>query len=152
MTKSMAASEWRLLAHPAFQMEFDEYKKRAVTAISKFGGDWMEAEAGKQFVALKYLVFERIPSNPGNPEFRLGNALGETFRHWFKGKFFQQYRVFFRYSTRSEIIAYGWVNDDETLRAYGSKTDAYLVFKKMLESGKVPNNWDELVAESKRLS
>jgi toxin YhaV len=64
----------------------------------------------------------------------------------------QQYRVFFRYSTKSEIIAYGWVNDEESLRAYGSKTDAYLVFKKMLESGRVPNDWDELIAESKRLS
>jgi toxin YhaV len=44
------------------------------------------------------------------------------------------------------------VNNDDTLRAYGSKTDAYLVFRKMLESGKVPNSWDELMAESKRLS
>jgi toxin YhaV len=47
---------------------------------------------------------------------------------------------------------YGWVNDPTTLRAYGTKTDAYLVFKKMLESGRVPNDWDELIAESKRLS
>ena len=50
------------------------------------------------------------------------------------------------------ILVYGWVNDENTLRSYGSKTDAYVVFKKMLESGKVPNSWDELIAESKRLS
>ncbi|NDC19558.1 MAG: hypothetical protein EBZ87_04745 [Microbacteriaceae bacterium] len=50
------------------------------------------------------------------------------------------------------MIAYGWVNDEEILRSFGSKTDAYLVFKKMLESGRIPNDWDELIAESKRLS
>ena len=133
-------------------MEFNAYKKGAVTAISKFGADWIKTQAGKQFVALKYLVFERIPSNPGNPEFRLGNSLGENYRHWFRGRFLQQYRVFFRYSTRSQVIVHAWVNNPETLRAYGSKSDAYLVFKRMLESGRVPNNWDELIAESKRLS
>lgn len=133
-------------------MEFDEYKNRAAKAISKFGGDWLQTQSGKQFVALKHVVIERIPSNPTNAEFRLGKALGENYRHWFRGKFLQQYRVFFRYSTRSQAIVYGWVNDPETLRAYGSKTDAYLVFKKMLESGRVPNSWDELVAESKRIS
>jgi toxin YhaV len=148
----MAAPEWIVLGHPAFEMEFDDYKRGAVAAISKFGSDWIKTQAGKQFVALKYLVFDRIPSNPGNPEFRLGNSLGEKYRNWFRGKFLQQYRVFFRYSTRSQVIVYAWVNNPETLRAYGSKTDAYLVFKKMLESGRVPNNWDELIAESKRLS
>jgi toxin YhaV len=82
----------------------------------------------------------------------LGNALGQKYKLWFRAKFLQQYRIFFRYSSLRNIIVYGWVNDPTTLRAYGSKTDAYFVFRKMLESGKVPNNWDELVAESKKLS
>jgi toxin YhaV len=148
----MATPEWIVLGHPAFEMEFDNYKRGAVSAITKSGSDWIKTQAGKQFLALKYMVFDRIPSNPGNPEFRLGNTLGENYRHWFRGKFLQQYRVFFRYSTRSQVIVYAWVNNPETLRAYGSKTDAYLVFKKMLESGRVPTNWDELIEESKKLS
>ena len=133
-------------------MEYENYKSRALLAAAQYGNNWVTTAAGKKFLALNYVVRERIPSNPSNPEFRLGNALGENYRHWFRGKFLQQCRVFFRYSTKSEIIAYGWVNDEESLRAYGSKTDAYLVFKKMLESGRIPNDWDELIAESKRLS
>jgi toxin YhaV len=133
-------------------MEYENYKSRALLAAAQYGNNWVTTAAGKKFLALNYVVRERIPSNPSNPEFRLGNALGENYRHWFRGKFLQQCRVFFRYSTKSQIIAYGWVNNDQTLRAYGSKTDAYLVFKKMLESGRVPNDWDELIAESKRLS
>jgi toxin YhaV len=148
----LATPEWLLLHHSAFEMEYENYKSRALLAAAQYGNNWVTTAAGKKFLALNYMVRERIPSNPSNPEFRLGNALGENYRHWFRGKFLQQSRVFFRYSTKSQIIAYGWVNNDQTLRAYGSKTDAYLVFKKMLESGKVPNDWDELIAESKRPS
>jgi toxin YhaV len=148
----LATPEWLLLHHSAFEMEYENYKSRALLAAAQYGNNWVTTAAGKKFLALNYVVRERIPSNPSNPEFRLGNALGENYRHWFRGKFLQQCRVFFRYSTKSQIIAYGWVNNDQTLRAYGSRTDAYLVFKKMLESGKVPNDWDELIAESKRLS
>ena len=36
----------------------------------------------------------------------------------------------------------GWVNDDKTLRAYGSKTDAYATFKGMLEDGNPPDDFD----------
>ena len=133
-------------------MEYENYKSRALLAAAQYGNNWVTTAAGKKFLALNYVVRERIPSNPSNPEFRLGNALGENYRHWFRGKFLQQCRVFFRYSTKSQIIAYGWVNNDQTLRAYGSKTDAYLAFKKMLESGRVPNDWDELISELKRLS
>jgi len=133
-------------------MEYENYKSRALLTAAKYGNNWVTTAAGKKFLALNHLVRERIPSNPSNPELRLGNALGENYRHWFRGKFLQQYRVFFRYSTRSQVIVYAWVNNPETLRAYGSKTDAYLVFKKMLESGRVPNNWDELIEESKKLS
>jgi Toxin with endonuclease activity, of toxin-antitoxin system len=34
-------------------------------------------------------------------------------------------------------------------RAYDSNTDAYLVFKKMLDRGRPPDDWDELVAAVK---
>ncbi len=40
-----------------------------------------------------------------------------------------------------------WVNDDKSKRAYGSDTDAYEVFKKMLKSGNPPDNWQSLLAE-----
>lgn len=48
--------------------------------------------------------------------------------HWFRAKFFQQYRLFFCYHQASKIIVYAWVNIEATLRAYDSKTDAYQVF------------------------
>lgn len=35
--------------------------------------------------------------------------LGETNNHLFHAKFFQQYRLFFRYHLASKIIVYAWV-------------------------------------------
>jgi toxin YhaV len=145
-------TKWTKSIHPAFELEFNNYKALAAKAMSIVGEDWVKTRAGKKFIALNKQVRESIPSDPSNPEYRLGDSLGSSYTHWFRAKFLQQYRIFFRYSTRSHAIVYAWVNNDDTLRAYGSKTDAYLVFRKMLESGKVPNSWDELMAESKRLS
>jgi toxin YhaV len=144
--------DWNLRAHPAFLAALMDYKERIIEMRVKVGKDAALTKDGKQLKALFALIYDTVPSNPADLNFRLGNTLGEKYRHWLRAKFRQQYRVFFRYSTRSQTIVYTWVNDDDTLRAYGSKSDAYVVFKRMLESGKVPNDWNELVAESKRLS
>ena len=74
-------------------------------------------------------------------------ALGDEHKHWFRAKFFQQYRLFFRYHAASRVIVYAWVNDNYTKRAYDSSSDAYLVFRKMLVSGYPPDDWDQLLAE-----
>ena len=41
-----------------------------------------------------------------------------------------------------------WVNEGKTLRAYGSKTDAFATFKGMLEDGNPPDNFDVLLREA----
>jgi toxin YhaV len=81
-------------------------------------------------------------------EYRQGGTLGAEYKHWFRAKFFQQYRLFFRYHLASRVIVFAWVNDDSTLRAYDSKTDAYQVFGRMLRRGKPPDDWDALLAQS----
>ncbi len=41
-----------------------------------------------------------------------------------------------------------WVNDEETKRAYGTVDDACRVFRKTLQSGHPPDDWDRLLAEA----
>jgi toxin YhaV len=53
--------------------------------------------------------------------------------------------LFFRYRESAKVIVYAWVNDESTKRAYGSQTDAYRVFAKMLNSGNPPDGWDALM-------
>ncbi len=62
---------------------------------------------------------------------------------------FQQYPLFFRYHAQAKVIVFAWVNDEDTKRAYESSDDAYRVFRKMLESGHPPDDWNPLLAEAR---
>jgi toxin YhaV len=75
--------------------------------------------------------------------------MGDDYKHWFRAKFFQQYRLFFRYHQESKIIVLAWVNDEQSKRAYESSSDAYRVFQKMLESGCHPDDWNDLLQAAK---
>lgn len=47
------------------------------------------------------------------------------------------------------MIVFAWVNDEEPKRAFESSDDAYRVFRKMLESGHPPDDWNQLLAEAR---
>jgi len=55
-----------------------------------------------------------IPNNPGSTDFNLGNTMGDINKKWKRAKFFQQYRLFFRYDLKSKIIIYAWVNHEQS--------------------------------------
>jgi toxin YhaV len=114
-----------------------------------------QKNASKRLAAIFKLAFEIIPQDPARDEYRQGATLGDAYKHWFRAKFFQQYRLFFRYHRESRVIVYAWVNDEGTKRAYESSSDAYRVFRAMLNSGNPPDNWKALTLqaeiETKRL-
>lgn len=83
-------------------------------------------------------------------EYRLGGTLGEENKHWFRAKFFQQYRLLFRFHKESKMIIFAWVNDENTKRAYDHQNDAYKIFKKMLKNKCPPSNWDALLKEARK--
>jgi len=94
------------------------------------------------------LAFDVIPRDPARAKYRQGATLGADRKHWLRAKFFQQYRLFFRYHAGAKMIVYAWVNDDDAKRAYESSEDAYRVFRKMLESGHPPDDWDQLLSQA----
>ncbi len=98
------------------------------------------------------MAFEVIPQDPSRNEYRQGNTLGEDHKHWFRAKFFQQYRLFFRYHAQSRVIVLAWVNDEDTKRAYESGDDAYRVFRRMLDSGHPPGDWAQLLSQARTTS
>ncbi|AMP12313.1 toxin YhaV [Collimonas pratensis] len=123
---------------------------RRVEALKqKDPAGYTEKNASKRLAAIAKLAFEVIPQDPSRAEYRQGNTLGEDHKHWFRAKFFQQYRLFFRYHAPSKVIVYAWVNDEGTKRAYESSDDAYRVFRTMLESGHPPDDWDQLLVEAR---
>lgn len=140
---------WSLYTHALFDAQFQKLINAAETAQLKRLSTSVESGSEKLLKTLRYLVVEVIPQDPTRAEYRQGNALGSNRRHWFRAKFGNgRYRLFFRYNATTKVIIYAWVNDDATLRTYGSKTDAYAVFGKMLNSDNPPDDWAELLAAS----
>lgn len=100
--------------------------------------------------ALSHVILETVPLDPARDEFRQGNTLGPAYRHWRRVKIGRRFRLFFRYDSRSRIIVFAWVNDEQSLRASGSRSDPYAVFVRRLSQGNPPDDWASLVAASKR--
>ena len=140
---------WNIFAHPLFLDQLAEIIAQVEDLRKKYSQDYQKKNATKRLAAIAKLAFEIIPQDPTRSDYRQGNTLGKDYKHWFRAKFFQQYRLFFRYHQESKIIVYAWVNDEKSKRAYESKNDAYRMFKKMLESGNPPDDWDELLNEAK---
>jgi toxin YhaV len=101
--------------------------------------------------AVAKLVLKVIPEDPGKPDYRIGNTMGKAYRHWSRAKFGQRFRLFFRYDSSAKVIVFAWVNDENTLRARGSKTDPYEVFKSMLGRGNPPDDWKALLKAAENL-
>ncbi len=150
VNQPLVINGWNLFAHPLFLNQFEELLTQVEQLRQKSPQEYKKKNATKRLAAIAKLTFDIIPQAPTRSEYRQGTTLGDDYKHWFRAKFFQQYRLFFRYHQESKIIVYVWVNDDNSKRAYDSNADAYRGFKKMLESGNPPDNWDDLLKEAKR--
>ncbi len=141
---------WSIFAHPLFLEQFEALISQVEILRRKDPENYQKRNVTKRLAAIAKLAFEVIPQDPTRSEYRQGTTLGEDYKHWFRAKFFQQYRLFFRYHQASQIILLVWVNNDDSKRAYDSQTDAYRVFRKMLEKGHPPDDWDALLEAAKR--
>lgn len=139
---------WLLLAHPHFEDQWSRWSNEVRRLAKKNPGTYSSHPHVKRMATLNTLVFEVVPNDPAHPRWLQGNTLGPRNRAWRRAKFGARYRLFFRFDSRSKIIIYGWINDDNSLRARGNRTDAYSVFARMLASGSPPSTWDELLRQS----
>ena len=144
---------WTLYAHPLFLAQLGALTRAVERVRDNDPTGYGATPNAKLLAAMRKLMFEVIPVDPARPEFRQGATLGNTRKHWFRAKFGGgRFRLFFRYSTRAKIIIFAWVNDRDSLRTYGSKSDAYAVFKAMLDQGNPPDDGEALVTGSTAIS
>jgi len=140
---------WTVFAHPLFLAQIEALAQQVEALKQKDPVGYVKKNATKRLAAIRALAFDVIPQDPTRPEYRQGGTLGSEHKHWFRAKFFQQYRLFFRYHAPSKVIVLAWVNDDDTKRSYESSDDAYRVFRKMLECGHPPDDWNQLLAAAR---
>jgi toxin YhaV len=145
--RPLVVNGFRLLVWPAFAGQWRDLKAQVERLRERDPEGYRVAPAAKLLAAVRDATLRDIPSDPGAARYRQGNTLGPDHRHWRRDTFFRRFRLFFRYSTDAASIAYVWLNDESTLRKSEARTDAYAVFRAMLERGRPPTDWNDLVRE-----
>ncbi len=116
----LVVNGWLTVAHPLFLNALEDLTAQVEVLAAKDPAGHTRTKASKRLVAIRRLAIEDIPADPASPAFRQGSTLGAVPSHWFRAKFFQHYRLFFRHHQRSRVIVLAWVNDDDTLRTPAS--------------------------------
>jgi toxin YhaV len=142
---------WRLFTHPLFAQQLEQLVAQVEALAAKDPAAYRDQPATKLLATIRRHILEIIPRDPNAPEFRQGNTLGEDNRHWFRAKFHERYRLFYRFSSRDKVIIYAWVNDENSLRKAGAKTDPYTLFRNMLASGNPPSSISQLLGTSEEI-
>lgn len=138
------AGGWTILFHPLLLDQLE----RVVAAAERERLADREADGPnmKLAAALRHLMLVAVPEDPSRSRYRHGGTLGEELKHWLRAKCGNgRFRLFFRYRSDARLLVFAWVNDRDSLRTYGSRTDAYAVFRRMLAEGNPPDDWDGLV-------
>ena len=148
-TAPLVIHGWTVFVHPLFLAQIESLILQVESLKQEDPAGYVKKNASKRLAAITKLAFDVIPQDPTRPEYRQGGTLGDAHKHWFRAKFFRQYRLFFRYHAAAKVLVFAWVNDDDSKRAYESSDDAYRVFRKMLEGGHPPDDWDMLLAEAR---
>ena len=147
----MIVNGWNTYVHPLFEEQLHRLEEQVASLAKKDPSGYRNEPAAKLLATIRRYITEIIPRDPAAPEFRLGNTLGPDNRHWFRAKFHERYRLFYRFSSRERVIVYAWVNDERTLRKSGSKTDPYRVFRAMLEAGDPPGSLQQLLRRAREM-
>jgi toxin YhaV len=145
-TGLVAVNGWRIGFHAALLLQLEKLTAAVEEERSRNPERPSRSQPAQILASLRKLMFEDVPQDPGRKIYRQGDTLGKKRKHWFRAKFGNgRYRLFFRYRLSDRILVFAWVNDERSLRTYGSSTDAYAVFARMLDDDDPPDDWDRLL-------
>jgi toxin YhaV len=139
---------WKLRRSKVFAEALDALEREVARLAEADPAGYLAHPKTELFIRISDLILEEIPLNPNAPEYGLGNTLGPSRRHWRRAKFLQRFRLFYRFESASQTIVYAWMNDENTLRKAGSKSDPYAVFQRRLDRGEPPDDWKSLLRDS----
>jgi len=147
----MQKNGWNLFQFRTFALRLKALTQEVASLAKSDPTGYKQHPKTKLLASVYRSITETVPTNPADPVFRLGHTLGKQNGNWRRVKkgLPQRYRLFFMFATNPlQVVIYAWLNDEDTLRKEGSRTDVYEVFKRMLERGEVPSTIDELIQGS----
>lgn len=139
---------WTLLLHDGFRGDYERMRAEVEQIRKDDPKGYVSHGKAKLFKRITDIIETEIPADPNAAVYQLGNTMGAKHRHWRRAKFLQRFRLFFRFDSATKVIIYAWVNDENTLRKAGAKTDAYAVFQSRLAKGDPPTDWGELLEDA----
>jgi toxin YhaV len=143
---------WWLLAWPGFQAQFDRLVETVERLREKEPDGYRVHPQAKLLAAIVRIVTHDVPRDPGHSDFRQGGTLGAAYTAWFRAKFYTRFRLLFRFDSQRKAIVFAWVNVEGGLRKEGDRNDPYYVFRRMLERGRPPTSFDDLLANPEEWS
>ena len=146
--RSVRRHGWTLLRWDAFASTWDALVADVGQRREQDPEGYKAHPSTKFLKRFSDVVLNEVPDSPGHERYQLGTTLGNDAKFWRRAKFNRRFRLFFRYRSDGKLIVCAWLNDEETLRQAGGKSDPYTVFRAMLERGKPPSSWQELIEAS----
>ncbi|WP_026794925.1 MULTISPECIES: type II toxin-antitoxin system YhaV family toxin [Planktothrix] len=135
----------KIYFHPAFSEYYNELVSRTKKLKSKRSPDeFAKHPEVKLLKSLIRLITEVIPADPNATHFKLNDNLS-NYKRVKKMGLEKRHRLFFKYNEDKKEIVILWLGFP---RKQGDKKDCYTVFTKMVESGKFPDSFKELVEDS----
>ena len=72
---------WSIYAHPIFLDQLDALIREVEARKTRNPTNWQKKNCAKRLAAIFKLVTKTIPTDPGTPQFRQGETLGNNQRH-----------------------------------------------------------------------
>ena len=147
----MQQNGWQLFQFKPFAQRLQALTQDVVRLAQADPTGYKQHPKTKLLASVYRSMTVTVPTKPADPVFLLGHSLGKTHGNWRRVKkgLPQRYRLFFMFASNPlAVVIYAWLNDEDTLRKEGSRTDVYEVFKRMLERGEVPSTINELIEGS----
>jgi toxin YhaV len=149
----MQINGWQIFYYKAFAATLGELEAEVTKLATKDPKGYKAHPKTRLLASVYEAVTRRVPANPEDAQFRLGKTLGPANKHWRRVKegLPARYRLFFRFASKPvRLIVFAWLNDEDTLRKAGSKTNVYAAFQRMLARGEVPGDINALLQESRK--
>ncbi len=133
---------WKVLYHPLFGDRYNELRARVRKLKEQLTADAFRAHpVAKLLKAVSNTILETVPLDPNRADFWLVGDLAR-FRRVKKHGLPDRFRLFYAFSSEAKTIIYLYLNDRDTLRKKGAKTDPYEIFGDLVSSGRIGKDFE----------
>lgn len=148
----MLINGWNIYYTLIFKAILDELEREVTILKSTDPTGYKSHPKTKLLSKVFFSITKDVPDNPNHKKFFLGDYLGKAYSHWRRVKdgLPDRFRLFFQFRSTEKSIIYAWLNDENSLRKDGDRTDVYRVFKRMIGSDGMGNSFVDLKSHSIR--